>query len=214
MVHKRGRPDEISGLEAVLDYCGAPIEVWSGARWQKRRGWAQPERVHFARLKPRLGALCDIPDLELFPSRYKVTQRVMFRAALEVRLGQWAFACLAALRAAGVLRHLERWASLMNAAARAFDFLGSALGGMVVRVQGVDAQGKRIQRAWHISADHDHGPEIPCMAAIVLARRLALGQKLPAGAQACMGLLSLSEFVPEFQRWGMVTDVVDERLSQ
>lgn len=207
-------PRGVATLAAVLSYCGAPIDVWREGRWQTQRGWTRPERVHFARLKPRLGALCDIPDLELFPSRYKVTQRVMFRAALEVRWGQWAFACLAALRAAGVLRHPERWARPLNAVARMFDVLGSALGGMVVRVQGVNAQGEPLQRAWHISADHDHGPEIPCMAAIVLARRLAGGEVLPVGAHACMGLLSLAEFVPEFERWGMVTDVVDERLSQ
>jgi len=84
---------------------------------------------------------------------------------------------------------------------------------MVVRVQGLDAAGRAARRAWHIAADHDHGPEIPCMAAVLLARRLAHGQphqSLPVGASACMGLLTLADFAPEFTRWGMVTDVVDE----
>jgi hypothetical protein len=82
---------------------------------------------------------------------------------------------------------------------------------MVVRVEGTDAQGTPARRAWHIAADDNHGPEIPCMAAILLARRLARGDDaLPIGAHACAGLLALSEFEPEFARWGMVTDVVEE----
>jgi hypothetical protein len=48
------------------------------------------------------------------------------------------------------------------------------------------------------------------MAAILLARRLAQGRALPVGAHACVGLLELEAFQPEFARWGMATDVVDE----
>jgi hypothetical protein len=48
------------------------------------------------------------------------------------------------------------------------------------------------------------------MAAILLARRLAQGAGPRAGAQACMGLLALDAFEPEFARWGMVTEVVED----
>ena len=200
-------------LEAVLSYCGEPIQVWDDGRWQSRRGWAQPERVTFARLRPRLAALCDIPDLELFPQRYGTTRRVMFRAAVEVGFAQRAFAVLARLRAAGVISQLARLARVLNHAARALDFMGSACGGMMVRVEGADASGHPARCAWHITADDDSGPEIPCMATILLALRLARGQRLPAGAYACMSLLPLAEFEPEFSRWGMVTDSVDEAID-
>ncbi len=195
-------------LAAVLSYCGAPIQVWDQARWSPQRGWSHPRRVRFARLRPRLGALCDIPDLELFPSRYGVTERVMFRAALEVEATQRALAMLAGLRALGILKRPEILAAPLHTAAKAFDVLGSSLGGMVVRVQGVNATGQRVGREWHIAAGDDHGPEIPCMAAILLARRLARGQLSLMGAHVCAGLLDLNEFQPEFERWGMQTDVI------
>jgi hypothetical protein len=83
---------------------------------------------------------------------------------------------------------------------------------MVVRVEGEDASGRPARRAWHLSADNGHGPEIPSMAAILLARRLARGPGLPAGAFACMNLLSLADFEPEFARWGMRTDLADEAM--
>jgi len=197
-------------LAAVLSYCGESIDVWEGGRWQPRRGWANPERVKFARLRDRLGALCDIPDLELFPSRYEVEQRVMFRAAVEIGMAQRAFAVLAGLRALGLIAQPARLAGLLNRAARAMDFMGSSLGGMVVRVEGTDASGALAHRAWHIAADDDHGPEIPCMATILLARRLAHGPMLKAGAFTCMGLLELADFKPEFERWGMVTEILDK----
>lgn len=200
-------------MAAVLSYCGAPISVWDEGRWQTQPGWARPQQVRFASLRPRLGALCDIPDLELFPAHYRVGRRVMFRAALEVGFTQRMFALLAGLRSIGVLRHPERWAGLLTAVAPAFDFLGTSLGGMVVRVTGVDEQGAPVERAWHIAADHDHGPEIPCMAAILLARKLARGETLPVGAQACMSLLRLEEFEPEFARWGMVTQTEFDALG-
>jgi saccharopine dehydrogenase-like NADP-dependent oxidoreductase len=197
-------------LAAVLSYCGKPIPVWRDGQWTQAAGWAAPERVEFKRMRPRIGALCDIPDLELFPARYDVRDRVMFRAALEVAATQRAFAVLAKLRGMGLLKRPERWAGVLDHIAGVFDPLGTPLGGMVVRVEGLDDAGRPARRAWHIAADHDHGPEIPCMAAIVLARKLAAGEAMAPGAFTAAGLLSLGEFEPEFAKWGMVTDLVDE----
>ncbi|MDQ0025936.1 saccharopine dehydrogenase-like NADP-dependent oxidoreductase [Variovorax paradoxus] len=206
----QGAPRGEATLAGVLAYCGEPVQVWHRGEWTGRPGWAHPTTVRFARMKPRRGALCDIPDLELFPARYAGVQSVMFRAALEVSLAQHAFAFMAFMRRVGLLRAPQKLAPLLHSAGGVLDALGTALGGMVVRVEGMDARGAAARRAWHIAADGNHGPEIPCMAAILLARRLARGDALPIGAHACAGLLTLPEFEPEFARWGMVTDMIDE----
>jgi saccharopine dehydrogenase-like NADP-dependent oxidoreductase len=200
-------PRGVATMEAVLGYCGAPIQVWRDGRWTSELGWAAPVTVAYARLRPRLASLCDIPDLELFPAHYAGVRTVVFRAALEIGLSQRGMAALAGLRRLGLVRHPERLAGLLNRAAAGLDFLGSALGGMVVRVRGVDAAGAAIRRAWHIAADHDHGPEIPCMAAVLLARRLSAGSLAAVGAHTSVGQLTLAEFEPEFARWGMVCDL-------
>lgn len=193
-------------LAAVLSYCGKPIDIWQDGRWTQARGWAAPECVTFKRLRPRIGALCDIPDLELFPARYGVRDRVMFRAALEVAATQRTFAALAALHRIGLLRQPERLAGLLDRVSGLADPLGTRLGGMVVRVEGFDADGRLAKRAWHIAADNDQGPEIPCMAAILLARKLASGDAIAPGAHTAAGLLPLDAFGPEFAKWDMVTD--------
>ncbi len=203
-------PRGVATLRAVLSYCGEPVRIWQHGRWTHAPGWAAPQPVLFARLRPRRAALCDIPDLELFPAHFAGVQDVMFRAALEVRWAQTGFAVLAALRRARLIPSPVRWAGLLNAAARVFDPLGSGLGGMVVRVRGLRGDGQVAQRTWHIAADDDHGPEIPCMAAVLLAQRLAAEERMPPGARVCMGLLALEEFAPQFARWGMLTDVVEE----
>jgi hypothetical protein len=198
-------------IAGVLSYCGAPVDVWKDGRWQQLRGWADPQPVRFARLEPRRGALCDIPDLELFPARYPGVRDVMFRAALELGATQTAFAALAALRAKGIPLGGTTLPALLHHAGKAFDRLGTPTGGMVVRLRGEAPDGAPLQLAWNITAGDHHGPEIPCMAAILLARRLARGEGLPAGARPCMGLLALFEFAPEFARWRMATEVVEER---
>jgi hypothetical protein len=181
--------------------------VWQGGRWVTQYGWAAPQRVQYARLRPRLASLCDIPDLELFPAYYPGVRSVMFRAALEIGISQRSLAMIAALRRMGVIRHPQRLAAFLNRAADALDVFGSALGGMVVRVRGVDAAGAASSRSWHIAADDDHGPEIPSMAAILLARRIAAGELNETGARSSIGQLALADFEPEFQKWNMVTDV-------
>ncbi|HEV7855814.1 MAG TPA: saccharopine dehydrogenase NADP-binding domain-containing protein [Herminiimonas sp.] len=203
-------PRGIATMAAVLGYCGAPIEVWRDGAWQTQYGWADPARIQFKRLQPRLGALCDIPDLEIFPKHYPGVRSVMFRAALEIGISQRMFAALAFARRVGLISHPEKFAHVINTSARYADFLGSSLGGMVVRVTGVDGNGVNVRRAWHIAADNDHGPEIPCMAAILLARGLAENRIKDVGAYTSTGRLALKAFEPEFARWGMVTDVVEE----
>lgn len=195
----------VATLEGVLSYCGAPIQVWREGRWQVLHGWADPSPVHFARLKPRRGALCDIPDLELFPLRYAGVRNVMFRAALEVGMTQSVFAAIATLRRRGWIDSPQALAAWLHRSGRLVDWLGTPDGGMVVRVDG-SAAGRASSLAWHVTAPGHHGPEIPCMSAVLLARKLAAGAQLPAGAMPCMGLLALDEFAPEFAKWGMTTE--------
>lgn len=204
-------PRGAATLAAVLDYCGAPIQVWEQGGWRTRHGWAEPARVDFHHLPARRGALCDIPDLELLPQRYPGVRSVMFRAALEIGAAQWGLAALAALRRRGLVRQPARLAGVLHWLSKWLDPFGTALGGMVVRVEGLDAGGRLARRSWHIAAGNNHGPEIPCMASILLAERIASGSLAAPGAHVAMGWLTLPDFMPEFERWDMKTHIAHER---
>ena len=87
---------------------------------------------------------------------------------------------------------------------------GSERGGMLVSVTGTVPGGGRKNVGWHLVAEDSHGPEIPCMAAILLARKLARSALAERGAHPCMGLLALEEFQPEFDRWGIKTRIREQ----
>jgi hypothetical protein len=86
------------------------------------------------------------------------------------------------------------------------NWLGTDIGGMTVRVAGTRGDDHRHCRVWELVARSNHGPEIPCMAAVILANKLR-GGGFVTGAHVCMGLLVLSEFEQEFARWDITTQL-------
>jgi NAD(P)-dependent dehydrogenase (short-subunit alcohol dehydrogenase family) len=192
-------------LEAVFSYLGRPFQVWRKGRWRRAWGWMELEEIRLD-AGGRLAAACDVPDLELFPARYPGIQTVHFSAALEFVVQHLALWGLAALRRIGLPFPVARWAVSLNRFAGMFDAAAGEKSGMRVSVVGGRSDGGGLERrTWQLTAPAMDGPEIPCMAAIVLARRLARGEVFQSGAFPCMGFLTLSEFAPEFARWKIST---------
>ncbi|MCC7484623.1 MAG: saccharopine dehydrogenase NADP-binding domain-containing protein [Burkholderiales bacterium] len=198
-------PRGAATMAGVLGCAGRPFRRLDGGEWKTAWGWQDLRRVRLAGLGKRWAAACDAPDLELLPARYPSLRTVEFHAALETgvqHLGLW---LAAALRRAGLALPLERWAARLDRAAGLLDGPGSDRGGMLVAMACERADGSRALAEWHLTAAGGHGSEIPCMAAVILARRLVCGGLAERGAFACMGLVSLAEFEAEFARWGMTT---------
>lgn len=200
-------PRGAATLAGVLSYAGRPFLMLAGGVWKTSHGWLDVRQISLGPLGKRLAALCDVPDLELFPQRYSTVSTVGFRAALEIAFQHRAIAFLASIRRAGLPLPIERLARLMEPVARLFDRFGTRTGGMEVRLRGLSLKGHPLTVIWRIIAPDNHGPEIPCMAAILLARRLAIGAGPAVGARSCMGLLTLADFQPEFEKWDMTTDI-------
>jgi NAD(P)-dependent dehydrogenase (short-subunit alcohol dehydrogenase family) len=196
-------PRGAATMAAVLSYAGRPFTVLRGGAWSEARGWQDLRRVRIPGVGSRLAAACDVPDLELLPARYPGVKTVEFHAALELgiqHIGLWA---AAGLRRTGFPLPIERWAASLDRVASWLDAFGSERGGMLVSVTGTNPQSARKRLEWHVVADENHGPEIPCMPAVLLARKIATNQLAARGAHPCMGFLALEEFEPEFARWGM-----------
>lgn len=206
-------PRGTATLKAVFSYVGQPFKWLKDGDWRTAYGWQELKRFHFTSVGARWAAACDVPDLELFPPRYPGVRTVQFRAALEFGAEHFVLAAVAGLRRMGVPVPLERWASSIDSIARQFDRFGGERGGMLVRLTGSGQDGRRLQVDWNITAIGNHGPEIPCMPAILIARKLAAGGLTAVSAMPCMGLLTLDDFAPEFARWDMQTQI-DERLLE
>ena len=198
-------PRGAATVRGVLSCAGKPFRWLSGARWMTVWGWQELRRVRFDGLGVRWAAACDVPDLELLPMRYSAARTVEFHAALEVAVQHFGLWLAAALRRSGITLPLERWADRLDRAATIFDWMGSDRGGMLISVACERFDGSRALVEWHLTAEAGHGPEVPCMAAILIARKLARGELDERGARACMGLLALGEFENEFRRWRIST---------
>jgi hypothetical protein len=194
-------------LAAVFSYAGRPFKWVSRGKWRVAWGWQELKRMRFYGLGPRWAAACDVPDLELLPRIYPDARTVEFRAALELGMQQSALWLAASLRRHGVRLPLERWAGPLDWIASRMNVFAGELAGMLVSVSGKRADGSRARAEWHLTADAQHGPEIPCMPAILLARKLANGGIAQRGAFPCTGFLELAEFEREFARWRITTVV-------
>lgn len=188
----------VSTLAAVLNYCGKPFQQWRDGRWQKVYGWQDLSAHDFATpLGRRWVGNCDIPDLQLFPARYPGVRSVRFSAGVGLRVTQFGTWLLSWLVRGGLLRSGVPLAGFLRRGAVALEPLGDGLSGMFVRLRGLDQEGQAQTLCWELQALHNDGPNIPCMAAVALARKLAAGTLQARGAMPCLGLLTLAEYLAE-----------------
>ena len=85
-------PRGLAMWQAVLSYCGKPLEVWQDGRWRIAHGWQAAHRFCYP-ASARAGwlACSNVADPALFLARYRGLQRARFDAGLELLLAQAAF---------------------------------------------------------------------------------------------------------------------------
>lgn len=205
-------PRGTATLQAVFSYVGRPFLWLEHGALRIAFGWQELKRFHFAEFGTRWAAACDVPDLELFPIRYPGVKTVQFRAALEFGIEHFVLAAVGGLRRLGIPIPIERWATPLDRLVTRFDRFGGQRGGMLVQLMGRSKGGKPLQVEWHLTAGSNHGPEIPCMAAILTTKKIIRGELKMSGAMPCMGLLTLDDFAEEFARWDIRTETHELEL--
>jgi hypothetical protein len=186
----------LATVQGVLSYCGKPFRAWEHGKWTTRYGWLDLRRHRFpAPVGVRWISRCDIPDLDLFPRRYPTVRTVEFHAGSANVLGQWTVWSLAQGIRRDLLSSAAPFAHSLTRMAQWMESIGTDKGAMFVTLEGVDHHLQPLRITWNLIARQNHGPYIPCGAAIALAQKLARGQTLPTGAMPCMGLLTLDEYL-------------------
>lgn len=190
----------LATMRAVLGYCGKPFTRLEDGLWKRVYGWQDLQRRRYPEpVGMRWLGSCDVPDLVLFPQRYPGLRTVTFHAGLGIPLSHLAVWALSWLVRARWVRDLAAWAGPLHWLGRCLERFGTRNSAMHVEMAGLAGNGTPLVRTWHILAlDHD-GPNIPCGGAIALARKLAGGAALPAGARACVGLLTLADYLAALQ---------------
>ena len=179
----------VSTFESILSYTGVPIQVWNNRQWEKFMGWGLTEYFEFPDpVGKRIVQLCNVPDLELFPSLFNSDQ-VIFKAGVELPFFNIGLFLLAQLKKRIPQINLPSIAEPLVKISRLFKKFGSYSGSLLVRVE--DKSGKSKTIAFVTS---QNGPHIPTSPAVLLARKL-INENPPApGAYPCVGFMSLHEF--------------------
>ncbi|RYY73105.1 MAG: saccharopine dehydrogenase [Gammaproteobacteria bacterium] len=191
-------------VKAILSYTGHPISVFENGQWNNIIGWMSSRKVDFGKtIGKRLLANVDVPDLELFPSRYSPVKTVNFQAGLELPFLHWGMVIMAWLVKKGFVKN---WAPLVKpivASSNWFLGLGTDIGGMIIKLTGVDNLQTSKEIFWRLTAQHGVGPYIPTLSAIILAEHLLADKPFIAGAQACLGLYTINDFDDHAKKWGI-----------
>jgi len=186
---------------AILSYIGRPVRLWRGGRWTIGHGWQEMCRESFLfadgnGLSGRLIAIADVPDHEIVPDALPGRPATVFRAGTELD-----FQMVALWLASWPVRW--RWLkSLGRASAWLLPLYRMTLGfggdksSMHVTLTGL-VDGKPVERRWTLVAGNGDGPEIPVLAAELLAGDMLEGRVAP-GARHGWGELPLDRFAPLF----------------
>lgn len=188
---------------AILGYVGKPYPVLHEGRRELAYGWQSLRRIRIANVGTRWVANCEVPDLDVLPSRYPELRTVEFRAGLELwrmHFGLWLGSLAVRF---GPLRSLLPFARPLFVLSERWQGIGSDVGAMQVVLRGRDHDDKPLTLTWSLVARDGDGPQIPATAAVLLARKLARGELAGGGASACIDLFTLDEFMQELAGYAM-----------
>lgn len=180
---------------AILEYTGKAFTTLLNSSMTKVYGWQDLTIQKYPELGYRLLGNCDIPDLALFPERYKDLKNLTFKAGLEVpflHLGLWALSWLVRAR---MIKSLKPFTNLFYHAGRLFDIFGTDRSGFHIIMTGIDHDNKTIRKTFYIVTGSSHGPNIPCIPSILLTRMIADGEFKYEGAMPCIGIIPLQRYL-------------------
>lgn len=185
---------------AILSYVGKPVRLWRGRRWWQETGWQRLHRQDYAvpgrAAIRRLVALADVPDHDIVPQSLPGRPATIFRAGPEFSfqlLTLWLLSWPVKWGWIASLSPYARWLLPLQKLSARF---GTDRSAMTVEVKGAVGGSVELRR-WTLIAEAGDGPEIPTIAAHVLANAIAEGRVEP-GARHAAGEVRLGDFDAHF----------------
>jgi hypothetical protein len=200
-------------IRAIASYAGQPMaggpaagRAVFGFTGSKPFVIAVPGRLP---VQSRRFSPVDVPDLRALPQVWPELSSVWMGAAPVPAALHAVLRALAWLVRWKLLPGLSGLAPLMHAVTNRVRW-GEHRGGMFVELQGRDVAGNTIVRTWHLLAEGEDGPLIPCMAVEAIVRNLLAGRAVEAGARAATRDVELADYEALFARRTIYTGVRDE----
>jgi hypothetical protein len=184
-------------IEAILSYVGHPVRVFRNGGWGVVAGWSHLRRLYMPGVGRRWASICETPDLDLLPERFRILRSALFWAGLELAPMHLGLALLCKLVRWRLVRDLRPLARPLRAGAGLLAPFGTDRGGMVVEACGADAHGHAIRARWALWAEANAGPYTPAAPAAALVAAIIDGRVIQRGAITSAGLLDLDDILAE-----------------
>ena len=188
----------VNVIRAIASYAGQAVSRTCGGRLCQ--GYPFTESMRFVVAVPgRMPLRCtrfslvDVPDLRALAREWPQAREVWMGAGPVPAALHWALTALAWL-----VRW--RWLPTLSWLAPAIYFVtshvrwGEHRAGMFVEVRGRSGDGDEIVREWHLLAEGNDGPLIPCMAVEAIVRKLLAGNAPAAGARTAIHDVELADY--------------------
>jgi hypothetical protein len=191
-------------VRAIASYAGRPVPARRGGRTSTVYPLTETRRYAiappgFRPLRPLTYSLVDVPDLTLLCDLWPEVRDVWVGAAPVPAIWHRLFRWLAWGVRVRVLPPLTPLAPLMYRTMNALTW-GERRGGMFVEVTGRRGDGTAVKRSWHLLAEGDDGPLIPCMAVEAIVRGMLDGRAPAPGARAAMREIEVDDYARAFAR--------------
>jgi len=198
-------------IKAITSYAGKPVKLMRNGSVGFGYGMIDNCRyvIKPSGVKPLPSirfSLVDVPDLQVLPELWPDVEQVWMGAGpvpevLHRMLN--AFAWLVRLK---VLPSLVPFAPLFHGVLSVLRW-GDHRGGMFIEVEGLDAQGVKVTRSWHLIAEGEDGPFIPAMALVAVIHRCLNNRKPPHGARPGTQDLELEDYDRLFNERRITTSI-------
>jgi hypothetical protein len=207
----------LSVIRSIASYAGQKIPLKRHGRNAIGRPFTESMKFVIAApgrvpLRRRRFSLVDVPDLRTLPLLWPQATDVWMGAGPVPAALHWALTICAWFVRIGLLPSLSWMAGLMHFVTNHARW-GERRGGMFVEVRGRSDNADTVVREWHLLAEGDDGPFIPCMGLEAVIRKVLAGVLPPAGARTGLFDVDLSDYDALFLRHKIYTGV-RERTSE
>ena len=196
-------------IRAIASYAGKPVGLRREGTNHRGYPFTETRRRTIGPpgalpLRSLTYSLVDVPDLELLATLQPPAADTWFGAAPVPTIYHACFRVLARFVKRGWIKSLAPIAPLMNVVMNRLSW-GEHRGGLFLECHGRDAEGRPLQRSWHLLAEGSVGPLTPTLACVAIIQRLLAGNMPPAGARPAHLDLELEDFEPLFDELGVQT---------
>lgn len=187
-----------------MSYVGKQMTPY-GVGFKPKFGWQDLYAQYYPGVGYRLMGNIDHPDLDLFPKKYPL-KNLNFHAGVESKLLHLTIWVASWLIRLGVpLNLVNRSGQLLNISHYMFDWMGSDVGVMHMKIRGTRTDGGRLEKIWYLVARDGHGPNVATVPAILLAKRICEDRLALPGVHPCVGLVSLQDYLAELKKFNILT---------